>query len=144
MTVTAMLSRSGSTHARIHPGSAEMLDSFASERLVARVRVVVDAGLPMPADLARAVLVELESTQDARDRRLRRDQHIRRAALLIDSSQWARASALAKEALALDGVWSRLQHAVPEQMTVRGELHAAKLQHRLPSTARQFYSIIKR
>lgn len=108
-----------------------------------RLRVLVEAGEPVPLDLARLLLIFLESTMDREDRRYRRDHHIRRAALLIDGSRWTCASVLADEAAALDDAWKRLRYKPPEAMTVRGELHAAKLLHKLPGCARQFYNIIQ-
>lgn len=139
----------------MHPAGARYADCSGRAMLsttsptmetdtLTRLRVLVEARQPIPDDLARAVLNALEATTDREDRRYRRDHHIRRAALLIDGSRWTRASALADEATALDGAWNRIRHKSPEAMTVRGELHAAKLLYKLPGCARQFYNIIPR
>lgn len=118
-----------------------MLNSVDPETL-ARLRVVVAAGKSASPDLTRAALVALERTADLEERRWRRDEHIRRAALLIDGSSWTRAVALAKEARTIAGIWNRLHTTQPETMTVRGELHTAMLLHKLPGSARQFHNII--
>lgn len=110
---------------------------------LARLRVVVAAGKPAPPDLAHNALMALEAFADREDRLWERNQHIRRAAVLIDGSAWARACELEKEARAIARLWHRLGTARPEAMTLRGELHAAALWYRLPGTARSFYNIIQ-
>jgi hypothetical protein len=109
-----------------------------------RLRVMVEAGKPIPVDLARALLNALEAAANCEDRRARRDRHIRLAALLVDGSRWTRARVLAHEAAALDSAWKRVRWQTPQEMTVRGELHTAKLLHKLPGCVRQFYNIIPR
>lgn len=133
----------------MHAASARHTDragwamlSPADHEALARLRVVVEAGNPVPPDLARNVLMVLDAFADTEDRILARNAHIRRAAVLIDGSAWARAEALLKEAEVISRVWHRLRTAHPEGMTLRGELHAAKLRYELPSTARSFYNII--
>ena len=110
---------------------------------MARLRAVVAAGVPVPPDLAHVVLMVLETFADREDRLCERNEHIRRAALLIDGSQSGRAITLAKEARAIERIWHRLGATLPEAMTVRGELHAAKLWYPLPSSERQFSYIIQ-
>lgn len=118
-----------------------MLSSIDPKTL-ARLRVVVEAGQPAPHDLAWAACVALQRTADREERILARDEHIRRAALLIDGTAWFRARALSKEARSIASMWNRLCSIQPETMTVRGELHAAALLHRLPGTPRGFLNII--
>lgn len=120
-----------------------MLSSIDPKTL-ARLRVVVEAGKPVPPDLAWAVLVALESTADREERVRGRDSHIRRASLLIDGTPWHRACVLATEAGVIDRIWEQLRFTRPDPMTVRGELHAARLLHKLPGSARQFKNIIPR
>lgn len=120
-----------------------MLSSVDPQTL-ARLRVIVEAGQPAPHELAWAALVALERTADHEERIGARDEHIRRAALLIDGSSWSRACELAKESRTIAGIWSRLRWTRPEAMTVRGELHAAMLLHRLPLSVRQFHNILAR
>lgn len=118
--------------------------TVADADTLTRLRVLVEAGRPVPNDFARRLLNILQATADSADRRYMRDHHIRRAGLLFKGSPWERAMALAKETSALDRAWERLHDQAPEAMTVRGELHAAKLLHKLPGSTRQFYNIISR
>lgn len=116
--------------------------SHTDQDTLARLRVVVAAGKSAPPDLARDALAVLEPFADVEDRRFARDEHIRRAARLIDGSAWARADVLKKEAAAIARIWHRLRTVQPEGVTLRGELHAAALRYELPSTQRGFYNII--
>lgn len=112
--------------------------------LIGRLRAVVDAGLQAPPDLAWAALLELERIQStAAERRRQRDEHIIRAAALLGGSPAVCANALLKESRALDRVWGRVAGQPPELNTVRGELHAAALSGKLPSSARQFANILR-
>ena len=117
--------------------------SSIDPQTLARLRVVVEAGQPAPPDLAWAALLAIERTAAREERIFARNQHIRRAAVLLDGSLWARACELEKESIALARIWQRLSLAQPEVMTLRGELHAAKLAYRLPGTARSFWNIIQ-
>src|SRR6185312_13925812 len=123
----------------MHAVGAEwtMLSSIDPQTL-SRLRVVVEAGQSAPVDLARAALVALEATASKEDRLIERDRHIRLAAVLVDGTPWKRAKELKREADAITRIWSRLRDKAPEKMSVRGELHAAKLLHELPSGATQF------
>lgn len=112
--------------------------------LLARLRVVVAAGQPASLDLARHALIALEAIGDRVDRLDVRNEHIRRAAVLIDGGAWARACALQLEAAAIARIWRVLGPTRPELMTLRGEMHAAALAYRLPGTVRSFANIIQR
>lgn len=116
--------------------------NYVDPDTMVRLRVVVAAGKPAPPDLAHNALVALEAFADREDRLCERNEHIRRAAVLIDGSPWARACTLAKEAKVIERIWHRLGPTQPEVMTLRGELHAAKLWYRLPGTVRSFSYII--
>lgn len=119
-----------------------MLNSI-DQATLSRLRVVVAAGQSASPDLARAALVALEATASKEDRLTERDRHIRLAAVLINGTAWERAKYLKKEADVITRIWSRLRDKAPEKMSVRGELHAAKLLHDLPSATAQFYNIIQ-
>jgi hypothetical protein len=113
---------------------------------LARLRVCKAAGVPVPPDLRDEAIDCLERACDASLARQRRDELIRRAALLIpDTSAYRAAEALAAEAKVMARTWHILQArpAAEQLCTPRDCLHAAALLGRLPESARQFYRVLR-
>lgn len=113
---------------------------------LARLRVCRAAGVAISPELRDEVIECLERLADASLARARRDELIRRAALLIpDASAYSRASRLAAEAKVMARTWHILQsRPAAEQLdTPRDCLHAAALLSRLPESARQFYRVLQ-
>lgn len=109
---------------------------------LARLRTLAGTNLPVPADLVVDAVHAIEGMLCIEDRRMLRDRHIRCAAALLDGDRRHRAARLAHEAQAIGRIWPRLRATWPEKDTLRGELHAAALAYRLPTTAEQFGNII--
>lgn len=107
-----------------------------------RLRALAGTGLQVPENLVMEALRALECRLSAEERRGVRDTHIRCAAALLDGGRRYRAALLAREAKMIGRIWTRLRDTCPEKDTVRGELHAAALAYRLPTTAEQFHNII--
>lgn len=113
---------------------------------VARLRVCRDAQVPVPEDLLHDAVECLEKISVAADQRARRDQLIRRAALLFPgSSNYQAAACLAAEARAMSRVWKQLSKRLPPEppQTARDYLHSAGLFAELPISQRQFYRVLQ-
>jgi hypothetical protein len=113
---------------------------------LARLRVCKAAGVAISPELRDEVIVCLERVADASLARRRRDELIRRAALMIPGdSPYFRASRLAEEAKVMARTWHILQgRQASEQLhTPRDCLHAAALLCKLPKSARQFYRVLQ-
>lgn len=113
---------------------------------LARLRVCQAAGLPVPDDLLSDAVECLEKVTDAALLRARRDELIRRAALLLpDATPYQQAAALATEAKAMSRTWHLLCQQSPGQSlsTPRECLHAARLLAVLPTSHRQFYRLLQ-
>lgn len=112
---------------------------------VARLRVCREAALPVPLDLLDDAMECLERVTDAALLRARRDEFIRRAALLVtEKSVFRKAAVLADEAKAMSRTWHLTKSHLPDGVpsTVRACLHAAAHQAELPFSQRQFYRVL--
>lgn len=112
---------------------------------VARLRVCQAAGLPVSDELLNDAVECLERVTDAALLRAKRDELIRRAALLLPvATPYQKATALAGEAKAMDRTWHLLRSVPPAQplSTPRECLHAARLLADLPESQRQFYRLL--
>jgi hypothetical protein len=119
-----------------------MLSDAGLSTTLSRLRVCRDAGrAPDSALLADAISL-LELTAGASSLRARRNEHIRRAAALLDGSRWERSLDLLNASAMLARCWDRLRCSAPESGTVRGELHSAALLADLPESRRQFYRVL--
>ena len=113
---------------------------------VARLRVCQAAGLPVTDDLLSDAVECLERVTDAALLRARRDELIRRAALLLPvAGPYQQAATLAGEAKAMARTWHLLRSTPPAVplSTPRDCLHAARLLADLPESQRQFYRLLR-
>lgn len=113
--------------------------------LVARLRVCRDAGRAPSSELVGDVINFLEKQNDSALNRKKRDELIRRAALLFPLvSEYKRAENLTKEAKAMMRTWLilKIKPAPKEFASVRDCLHAAALHAELPNSQRHFYRIL--
>jgi hypothetical protein len=120
-----------------------MLSDAGLATTLARLRVCRDAGHAPDSLLVADAISLLEVTAGALFLRKRRNEHIRRAAALLDGSTWKRASALFDASVTLARCWDRIRCNEPESGTVRGELHCAALLAELPESQRQFYRVLR-
>ncbi len=106
---------------------------------LARMRTCRDAGLPVPHDLADAVISLLELLLTASERRKMRNRELRLAALLLPANDppWTKAGHLLKEAR----VMAR-SHLEPETGTVRMHLKRAARLGELPNCRKQLVRIL--
>lgn len=111
---------------------------------LARLRVCYAAGLPPCRELVALTLACLQDATDVQNLRVKRDELIRVAAMLVDDgTAWQRAAALESEATRMMRVWRTLATQDPgPAFTVRACLHQAALLAELPGSQRQYYRII--
>lgn len=113
---------------------------------LARLRVCKAAGLPVSQDLLNDAVECLERVTDAALFRAKRDELIRRAALLLPvAAPYHQAAALVGEAKAMARTWHLLRTLPPAKIltTPRDCLHAARLLAELPESQRQFYRVLR-
>lgn len=120
------------------------MPSIAAETL-ARLRVCRDSGRQVPPDLVESAIGVIEGMVRADVLRERRDEMLRRAALLLPEQRpYAQAGQLFKEARAMDRVWHvlRTSPADDRPATIRACLRAARNFAPLPASQRHFYRIL--
>lgn len=113
--------------------------------IVARLRVCRDAGRAPSSELLGDILDFLEKQNDSALNRKKRDELIRRAALLFPAvSEYKQAENLVKEAKAMIRTWPilKIKPAPKEFNSARDYLHAAALHADLPQSHRQFYRVL--
>lgn len=110
---------------------------------LARLRPLIEGGIPLPLDLGSWVLLQLTAEVSADYTRLKRDQHLRRAGDLVGGSCNARATAILRHAAQLERVWRFHSTMPPDLGTFTGEIRAALLIGRLPGP-RHLRSILSR
>ena len=106
---------------------------------LARMRTCRAAGLPVPPDLADAVITLLEGLLSARERKRLRDRELRLAAMLLpaNDSPWAKAGHLLKETRAL----ARMRRPTAGH-PIRTHLQEAAKLGELPTCQKQFVRIL--
>lgn len=122
--------------------------SSAADTL-ARLRVCRDAGRAAPPDLVADAIEAIERSLHTEMLRGRRDELIRRAALLLpdaDARPYTRAGLLLQEARTMNRTWNVLRTLPPESEpgTPRACLHAARIYAPLPESQRHFYRVLTR
>lgn len=130
---------------RCTPAALIPLATLAANTL-ARLRVCRDAGQAIPSDLVADAITCLEAVADAAVLRVKRDELIRRASLLMPPAPPHRlAEVLAAEAKAMARTWPILRARQPREpyQAPRDCLHAAALLAPLPSSQRQFYRVLR-
>lgn len=114
---------------------------------LARLRVCRDAACQVPPDLVIDAIAVIERSLHTETLRARRDELIRRAALLLPDTEarpYTRAGMLLQEARAMNRTWHILRAQPPQldQCTPRACLHAARLCAPLPESQRHFYRVL--
>lgn len=105
---------------------------------LSRVRALMQAGQPLPGELAFWVEAELERRVEAELRRMQRDAYIRQAAAICGGTRSHQVRRILEEVRALDRSWSRHKLADPEPGTFRGAVHRARLRGPIPGRSRLY------
>lgn len=112
-----------------------MLDQEYISNL-ARVRALMQAGQPLPRELAFWVEGELARRVKADLLRNQRDAYIRQAGAICGGSRSYQVRRILDENRVLDRSWARQKSVDPEPGTFRGAVHRARLEAPIPGRSR--------